>query len=132
MPKIYLIGTPEIKSIENDYKNLPLFCVDENTKLNKNQKNILSSDFLKIVIAWQEALGKEEGIGAPEYFIGATTSQQSGWEAHFKDKRWYLKISPENIEQQILKLKAILTGKEGSAKANEYIDVRFGDRVFWK
>lgn len=125
-----IIFVPNKNKIENDYRKLPLFCLDKNENLNKNQRNIFSADFLKIIVSWQESLLKE-GIGAPEYFIGGQT-QQSGLEAHFKDRRWYLKISPDNIDQQILKLKAILTGNEGGAKANEYIDVRFGDRVFWK
>ncbi len=125
-----IIFKPNKNKIENEYKNLPLFCLNENKKLNKNQRNVLSADFLKIVITWQEALSKE-GIGTPEYFIGGA-DQQSSLEAYFKDKRWYLKISPENIEQQILKIKTILIGNEGGARANEYIDVRFGDRVYWK
>lgn len=125
-----IIFKPTKNKIDNEYRNLPLYCIAENKKLDNNQKDIISVKLLESVIFIQETLSKE-GIGAPEYFIGGTT-EQSGLEAYFKDKRWYLKIVPENIEQQILKLKTILTGNEGGAKANEYIDVRFEDRVFWK
>ncbi len=121
---------PTRKKITGEYDNLPLFCVDEEKKLSTVNKNVVSSDFLKNIIEWHESLLKE-GIGAPEFFLGQL-NQWSGFEAYFKDKKWHLKLSPENIQSQILKIKAVMNSKESISQIKEYIDVRFGDRVTWK
>lgn len=120
---------PSRKEINIEYSDLPLFCIKKSEKLYLNQKNILPVSFLENIISWQENL-KKEGIGTVKYFIGQD-NQQSSLEAYLEDTRWYLKISPEDIPQQIQKIKAILNNEE-KIKPFEYIDVRFGDRVFWK
>lgn len=123
------IFKPDRKKIESEHGDLPLFCIAKAENLYLNQKNILTTSFLDMVISWQEQL-KKEGMGSVEYFIGQD-NQWSSFEAYFKDKRWHLKISPENISQQIQKIKAVLNDEESVTPA-QYIDVRFGDRVFWK
>ncbi|HNU96286.1 MAG TPA: FtsQ-type POTRA domain-containing protein [Candidatus Magasanikbacteria bacterium] len=120
---------PDRKKIDTENLDLPLFCVVGEERLQKNQKNILSTDFINTIIDYQENLEKE-GIGIVSYFIGQT-NQWNSFEAHFGDKRWFLKLSTENTFTQIQKIKAMLNDKEKIAPT-EYIDVRFGDRVFWK
>ena len=91
---------------------------------------IISTDFLNNLVFWHESLEKE-GIGTPEYFLGQF-NQWAGFEAYFKDKKWYLKLTTENTDKQILKIKSLINSKDSMAQVKEYIDVRFGDRVIWK
>lgn len=129
LPLVTEILKPDYQKIEKDYSDLPLFCVANKEKLKENQKNILSGDFINIIIDYQENLEKE-GIGKVTYFLGQT-NQWNSFEAHFDDKRWFLKLSSENSLSQIQKIKALLNDNENITPL-EYIDVRFGDRVFWK
>lgn len=121
---------PNKNKIEMEYKDLPLFCLDEDRRLFKNEKNYFPTELMDSIIIWQEELIKE-GIGEPSYFLGQSLNQRSGIEAHFKDKNWYLKILPENLDKQIKKIKTILENKD-EVVPKEYIDVRLEDRVFWK
>ncbi|HRY36309.1 MAG TPA: hypothetical protein P5230_00300 [Candidatus Magasanikbacteria bacterium] len=130
MPVAEEIFKPTRQKIDKEYQNLPLFCIDEEKKLSLVNKNVVSEAFLKNIIDWHEALIKE-GIGSPEYFLGQL-NQWTGFEAYFKDKKWHLKLSPENIQSQIIKIKAVIESKESISQIKEYIDVRFGDRVTWK
>jgi hypothetical protein len=121
---------PTKNKIDNEYRHLPLFCLNEDKKLFKNEKNYFPPELMENIISWQEILIKE-GIGDPSYFLGQSLNQWAGMEVYFKDKKWYLKILPENIDRQIQKIKTILENKDQVIPA-EYIDVRFEDRFFWK
>ena len=124
------IFRPDRTKIEPGYRDLPLFCIEENKKFSTVNKKIISTDFLNNIVFWHESLEKE-GIGTPEYFLGQF-NQWAGFEAYFKDKKWYLKLTTEDTDKQILKIKSLINSKDSMAQVKEYIDVRFGDRVIWK
>ncbi len=121
---------PSYTKVDIQYQDLPLFCISEDKKIEKDQRNILTDKHLEAINYWQSEL-KKQGIAKTGYFLGQE-NHLSGAELYLQDKKWYLKITFEDIDKQIIKLKTILEQEGGINLPKEYIDLRFEDRVYWK
>lgn len=111
------------KQIQAEYGVFPVIFNDKELTVNNNIP--LSSKVIKNATDWQRLL-KEQTVGEIKYFkIGDTDFNLK----IFLDKPWYILVNTELDQQiQLKNLKIILSNN----KPAEYIDVRFGERVYWK
>lgn len=111
------------QQIQTTYGNFPVIFNDKATI--KNESNLLSSKVIKSAIEWNKFL-KEQGVGEVRYFkIGETDFNLK----LFTKQPWYILINIDsNSQVQLRNLKIILATNHPI----EYIDLRFGERVYWK
>ncbi len=102
------------------------FPVVFNDKLTTDKyKELLSSKVIKSAVEWSKFL-KEQNVAEVQYFkIGDTDFNLK----LFVKQPWYILINTDSDWQvQLRNLKIILAANHPS----EYIDLRFGERVYWK
>lgn len=116
---------PEYRKIKKNFGAYPIIYDTRNISTSERQKNIVTKKFIDNVLAFLEILQKE-GIAIPRYM---TMEHPLAGVMIYTDQPWYIYFQPsDNLNAQIVNLKAILKDN----KVNEYIDLRFGDRVYWK
>jgi len=119
-----LVHVPDFMDFSKNFLNYPILYDERNLKVAEKQNNILSSDFISEVIDFTNMLEKE-GIEHVRYL--AMENPGAGVEAYTGSFAVYFQPS-NNLSDQINNLKIIL--KKDNPK--KYIDLRYGDRVFWQ
>ncbi|OGH90101.1 MAG: hypothetical protein A2537_00130 [Candidatus Magasanikbacteria bacterium RIFOXYD2_FULL_36_9] len=111
------------QQIQSEYGDFPVIFNDKTSVSDENKP--LSSKVIKNTVDWQRLI-KEQGIGEVKYFkIGDTDFNLK----IFLNQPWYILVNTELDQHvQFKNLKIILSNN----KPAEYIDVRFGERVYWK
>src|SRR3989339_2088592 len=119
------IHLPEYQKITPDFGAYPILY-DYTAPENINLKQIvLTKEIIATTIEASEELEKQ-GIGHLKYFV--MESQTAGLKA-ITDKKFQVLLSFFNpVKDQIANAATILR----TNRPNEYVDVRFGERVFWK
>lgn len=117
--------TPNIGKITKQFGDYPIIYDSRNIEVEKNSANILPSQYITATIEWYNELSQRGSI-TPEFFVidnlnaGATINT---------DQNWDIFIQPRNnTASQIDTFKKILS----SIKPKSYIDLRFGEKVYWK
>ncbi|MFA6548215.1 MAG: FtsQ-type POTRA domain-containing protein [Candidatus Magasanikbacteria bacterium] len=113
------------KQIEAAYGNFPVIFNDKSTVEINKEKNLLLPKIIKTAIEWEKYLD-EQGVGEVQYFeVGDTDFNLKV----FLKQPWYILINTDlDLQVQMQNLKIILSKN----KPTEYIDLRFGERVYWK
>ncbi len=117
--------TPDYKKINQLFGTYPVIYDRRNLDIQIKQENILPAEHIAAVIAWYKALS-EQGIGTPKFFTldnlnsGIIIDTSNAWDIIFQPK--------DNTEVQINTLKEILH----TIKPQQYVDLRFGEKVYWK
>lgn len=121
-PKIF-DNQEKFEALNKDYGGLPIII--ENGSIEVSDNNYISSNIIKFVHEWKKEL-KEQGIGDAKYF----TIDSTGFNIKIStDQPWYIYANTDlESKIQLKNLKIILTNN----KPLEYIDLRFGERVYWK
>ncbi len=111
------------QQIQNAYGNFPVIFNDEPTTDTK--KDFISPKIIKSATEWDKII-KDQDVGEVQYFkIGETDFNLK----IFLKQPWYILINTElDSQAQIKNLKIILSNN----KPTKYIDLRFGERVYWK
>lgn len=110
--------------LKNQLPGLPIILDARRPTIQIKQSSVLSPAIIAAAIDWQAAMEKQ-GIGRIKHFeIG---NPAAGFKI-FTDRGWYLLAKPAEVENQMNNLKIILRENKPSA----YIDLRYGERVFWK
>jgi len=118
---------PDYIKLQLEYDGIPILYDERNVLVADKQKKVFSPQLISAIIDWQKAL-KDEGIGEARYF--ETDNPPAGFKLYL-NKNWYLFIQPANpLADQINNLHTIVANKD--MQPGEYIDLRFGERVFWK
>ncbi len=118
---------PSIKQIANEYYDLPIFYDERHVPIYEKKTDVLPPEIINFLIDWH-LLIRSEGIGEVKYF---ESNNLSAGISVYLNKSWKIYIQPSvSIDKQISNLKILLSSKE--VKPNEYIDLRFGERIFWK
>ncbi len=111
------------QQIKANYGSFPVIFNDK--PVSSADKIILSPKIIKSAVDWENNL-KELNFGNIVYFkIGDTDFNLK----IFLTQPWHLIINTDSdIQSQLHNLKIITTNN----KPTEYIDLRFGERVYWK
>ena len=111
------------QQIQTTYGAFPV--IFNNTPVVNKEKGFLSSKIIQTANEWNNRL-KEQGISEVKYFKTGDTDFNL---KIFLNQPWYLLINTELDSQiQLKNLKII----QSNNKPTEYIDLRFGERVYWK
>ena len=117
--------TPDYKKINKLFGNYPLIYDRRGFDVEIKQENILPSEHITAVINWYKTL-TEQGIAVPKFF--ALDNLNSGMVIDTTDS-WDILFQPKNNnDAQINTLKEILP----TIKPQQYVDLRFGEKVYWK
>lgn len=116
---------PDYKKINKLFGNYPIIYDRRGFDVDVKQENILPPEHIAAVIAWYKALA-EQGIARLKFFTldnlnsGIAIDTTDPWDILFQPKN--------NNEAQINTLKEILP----TIKPQQYVDLRFGEKVYWK
>ena len=117
--------TPDYKKINKLFGTYPLIYDRRGFDVEIKQENILPSEHIAAVITWYKAL-TEQGIADPKFFTldnlnsGIVIDTADSWDILFQPKN--------NNDVQLNTLKEILP----TIKPQQYIDLRYGEKVYWK
>ena len=117
--------TPNNQKINQLFGNYPIVYDKRGAETALNETNLLPDTYISAIITWQKYL---EGPGKmkPKFFSldnlnsGIIIVTNQPWQIIFQPKN--------NIEAQINTLKEILP----TIKPGGYVDLRFGEKVYWK
>ena len=119
-----VMHVPNYKKMAMQFEGFPLLYDERKIPVNISDQ-ILSPQIVNAVIEWQSMI-TEEGVGELKYFetenpiSGITVINTNAWNIYFNPQN--------NLEQQFENLKTIVA--ENSP--DEYVDLRFNERVYWK
>jgi len=117
--------TPDYKNITKQFGNYPLVYDRRSFDIEIKQENILPSEHIAAIITWYKTL-TEQGIAEPKFF--ALDNLNSGIVIDTADS-WDILFQPKNnSDVQISTLKEILP----TIKPQQYVDLRYGEKVYWK
>lgn len=117
--------TPNIGKITKQFGDYPIIYDSRNIEVEKNTTSILPSQYIAASIDWYNELNQRGSI-TPEFF--AIDNLNAGVIIN-TDQNWDIFIQPRNnTADQIDAFKKILS----SIKPTSYIDLRFGEKVYWK
>ncbi len=106
-----------------EYGNFPVI-IDHKT-ISTNDDKLLSAKLIETAQLWHKYL-KEQAIGEIKFF----STDETDFNLKITlNKPWYILINTQSdTNSQMRNLKMILS----SSNPTSYIDLRFGDRVYWK
>jgi len=108
-----------------DLKYLPVIYDTRLIPIEIKQTNILPVSLLSVITEWQSMIQKG-GIGKVKYF--EIDNLSTGIKSYL-DRTWYVIFNPQNdLETQINNLKVLLR----DIKPTEYVNLYYGERIFWK
>lgn len=116
---------PDYLKIKSSFGNYPIIFDTRYLPVAEKQNNILSQQIITGTIAWRDQLEKE-GIGSVKYFITENPLAGLGAVTNKNITIYWQPTSDLNL--QIINLKTVLR----SEQPKEYVDLRFGERVYWK
>lgn len=106
-----------------EYGNFPI--INDPKPINTKNEGILSAKLIIAAQMWQKYL-KEQGVREVKFF---STDETDFNLKITTDKPWHILINTENdASAQMRNLKTILI----SNNPTNYVDLRFGERVYWK
>ncbi|MFA5062045.1 MAG: hypothetical protein WC526_02780 [Patescibacteria group bacterium] len=118
------VHIPNFSKIKNQFGSFPILYDERELIVTEKQLNILSSDIIYFIASWYSDLPKQ-GI-EPQYFV--LDNLNSGILIK-TNKPWNIFVQPgNNYTPQLNNLKLFLK----TIHPKEYIDLRFGERVYWK
>jgi hypothetical protein len=118
------IHVPNYKKLNQEFGNYPIVYDLRNTNIKEKQTNILPATFINALNEWQNSLTKQ-GIVSVDYFT--IENLTSGIKIK-TNKPWDIYATSNNIPAQIEALKLIIKNNH----PQEYIDLRYGEKVYWK
>lgn len=119
---------PNFEKLTKDNGDIPILYDTRKIFVADKQNSILSPETIQSIIDWHD-LAEAQGIGEVKYM--ETDDPMAGLRIYF-NKPWYLIVETRNLstDLQLQNLHTILNSRD--IKPKEYIDLRVGDRVYWK
>ncbi len=117
--------TPNNEKIKRFFADYPIVYDRRNIEIEDKQKNVLPTEFIDSIITWNKELS-QQGRLRPKFFV--FDNLNSGIVIDTSEA-WYIIFQPKNdINLQIMVFKEMLA----TIKPKAYIDLRFGEKVYWK
>ncbi len=116
---------PNYLKIRNLFGNLPLLMDASFVSSTDNESTIVSPRAIKAALDFEEMLEKRD-ITTVKYF---KLQPASGGLVVYTSQPWVIYFQPnDDLEAQFSNLKMVLE----SNRPTQYIDLRYGERVYWK
>jgi len=116
---------PDYIRMKNEFGDYPVIYDARFIPVEEKQNNILAKKIIAMMIEWRNMVEKE-GIATIKYF---TTDNPTAGLTAVTNKGFAILWQPDSdLTKQLTNLKTVLR----SERPNEYIDLRFGERVYWK
>ena len=120
-----VVHTPDYKKINKLFGNYPIIYDRRGFDVEIKQENILPAEHITAIIAWYKILS-EQGIATTQFFT--LDNLNSGIDINTAGS-WNILFQPKNNNgAQINTLKEILP----TIKPQQYVDLRFGEKVYWR
>lgn len=116
---------PDFRETREKYGNYPVLFDERSKKIQEKQTNILSEKVIEAILLWQVYMEKE-GIGVVKYY--SLEDPLSGIKAHHQGNLLVHFQAEHDLQEQVNNLKIILR----DFNPKEYIDLRYGDRLYWR
>ena len=117
--------TPNNSTIKQFFSKYPLVYDRRGVDVSEKQTGILPADYIAAILAWNTHL-VEQGKIRPKFFL--LDNLNSGMIIN-TNQPWYIIFQPKNnIENQIMIFDELLP----TIKPKAYIDLRFGEKIYWK
>ena len=117
--------TPNNEKIKRFFVDYPVVYDRRNIDIEDKQKNVLPPEYIDSIISWNKELG-QQGRLKPKFFV--FDNLNSGIVID-NSEAWYIIFQPKNdISLQMSVFKELLP----TIKPKAYIDLRFGEKVYWK
>ena len=116
---------PNFEKIKKQFGNYPIIYDKRAPEINLKQMDVLPAEHIAAAISWHRYLS-QEGVERLKFFVledlnaGMAIDTTDPWNIVFQPK--------SSTESQIITLKETLT----QIKPKEYVDLRFGEKVYWK
>lgn len=117
--------TPNYQKITRLFGQYPIVYDRRNLEITEKQTGLLSPEYITTITTWHKELS-EQGSAKPKFFVfdnlnsGMIIDTTQSWDIIFQPKN--------STEEQINILRGILS----TIKPKAYIDLRFGEKVYWK
>lgn len=119
------VHTPNFKKIQQEYGKYPLIYDARNIRVSAGQGNIMSPAVIQGIIDFFNGLERKK-IAAVKYMI---MSDPAAGVTAVVDRPWKILFQPYSpIQPQLENLKIVLRDN----RPFQYVDVRFGNRIYWK
>ncbi len=116
---------PNYEKIKKQFGSYPIVYDKRELEINLKQTDVLPAEHIAAVISWHRYLA-QEGVERLKFFV--LEDLNAGMEINTTD-HWNIVFQPKSsTESQIITLKETLT----QIKPKEYVDLRFGEKVYWK
>lgn len=120
------VHIPNYVGLKKDLGDYPIIYNLSATTTGEREINILNPSVIKSALTVYNSL-RQSGVVKIKYFT-VDDNPKAGIAA-YTDKPWKILFQPfNNIEKQLNNLRIILANNQPT----EYIDLRFGERVYWK
>ncbi len=118
---------PNVDFLPRQFKLYPLvYDKSATTSIVLGSPQLLSNETIKNIIKMHRAL-KEGRIASPSYFI--VGGVENNTTIIHTDRPWLIYFNPQaDVQTQFDSITTILK----NSKPQSYVDVRFGERVYWK
>lgn len=117
--------TPNNEKIKRFFVDYPVVYDRRNIDIEDKQKNVLPTEYIDSIIAWNKELS-QQGRLKPKFFV--FDNLNSGIVIDTSEA-WYIIFQPKNdTNLQINVLRELMK----TIKPKAYIDLRFGEKVYWK
>ena len=116
---------PDYKKINKLFGNYPIIYDRRGLEVNIKQEGVLPPEHITAIITWYKTLA-EQGIAHLKFFSmdnlnsGVVIDTTDTWDILFQPKN--------NNDTQVNTLKEILP----TIKPQQYVDLRYGEKVYWK
>lgn len=119
------VHIPNFKKIQQEYGKLPLIYDTRNITITARQGNILNPTVIQGIIDFFNGL-QQGRIASVKYMV---ISDPAAGVTIVTDQPWKIMFQPTSlIKPQLENLKIVLRDNRPS----QYVDVRFGERIYWK
>lgn len=116
---------PNVKKLSADYDGYPIVFDSRMLSVSEKQKGILSQEVIHGILGIYNALRRNK-LAEVKYM---TMDDPNAGVTIYNEKAWTLIMSPTaDLSTQLENIRIITKDN----KPTEYMDVRFGDRVYWK
>jgi hypothetical protein len=120
-----LLHVPNFAKISQEYAGYPIIYDSRERSVEERAKNVLPAGFIAGVLDIANSMRRTKLVSI-KYM---TTADPNAGIDVYTDRAWKIKMNPLlDSEAQIENVKTIVQ----TSKPIEYVDVRFGERVYWK